>query len=53
MNFISKNKFIKIKRYLEDNAGKLSILFFLGGFIFDNITLTRIDSWVDNLILFT
>ena len=51
MNLKLKDKSEKIKKYFENNAGRLSILFFLGGFIIDNLTLTRIDSWIDNLIL--
>lgn len=44
MKLNPKSNFIKIKKYFENNAGRLSILFFLGGFIIDNLTLTRIDS---------
>jgi len=42
----TKNFFTKYDRYLSPLA-------LLVGFIFDNITLTRIDLWLDNLILFS
>ncbi len=51
MSFDFKLKYNNIKKYFLKNAGRMSILFFLFGFIIDNLTLTRIDSWVDNLIL--
>ncbi len=49
---LEKNSFYKkIKKYFEKNAGRISILFFLGGFLFDNLTLQRIDSLTANLVL--
>jgi hypothetical protein len=35
-----------IKRYYERNERRVDIAFFVGGFLFDIVTLGRIDSWV-------
>jgi hypothetical protein len=43
--------FNRIKKYFEKNTARFSVLFFLGGFIFDNLTLQRIDSLTANLVL--
>jgi len=46
----TKKKLHKLTTFLDRNAGKISILAFIGGFIIDNLTLDRIDS-SNNLIL--
>ena len=51
MRFNPKSNFIKAKQFLEKNEAKLSIGFFILGFLIDNLTLTRIDSLIDNLVL--
>ncbi|MBU4479901.1 DUF2914 domain-containing protein [Patescibacteria group bacterium] len=40
------------KNWVEKNERYLSPLFFISGFILDNLTLTRIDMLFDNLVLF-
>lgn len=43
----------RIKKLYKKYENRLSILAFLLGFTLDNFTLTRIDLWLDNLILAT
>lgn len=50
MNYISK-KFDLLKNWLEKNEKYLSPLFFIFGFIIDNLTLTRVDLLFDNLVI--
>lgn len=40
-----------IKIFYNKYEGYFSPLFLLGGFIFDNLTLRRIDLWVENLVM--
>jgi hypothetical protein len=35
----------RLKLYYEQHEGKLAIAFFAGGFLFDILTLGRVDSW--------
>ena len=51
VKLLSKKKYDKVKYFFEKNANRLSILFFIGGFVIDNLTLTRIDAKSSNLIL--
>lgn len=50
-----KNTFAKagFKMFIEKHEKLLSILAFALGFLWDNLTLTRVDSFFDNLILTT
>ncbi|MFC1721134.1 DUF2914 domain-containing protein [Patescibacteria group bacterium] len=43
----------KIKHFIDTNGHYAYPAAFLTGFIVDNFTLTRIDLWFDNLILFS
>jgi hypothetical protein len=43
----------KLKEFYFRNERHLSGAAMVTGFIIDNLTLTRIDLWIDNLILFT
>lgn len=36
----------RLKLYYELHEGKLAIAFFVGGFVFDILTLGRVDSWL-------
>lgn len=40
-----------VRQFFEKYEKYLSIAAFLGGFTLDNLTLTRIDLWFDNLVL--
>lgn len=42
-----------IKQLYEKHERHISSVAFLLGFVIDNFTLTRIDQWLDNLILFS
>jgi hypothetical protein len=39
----------KVRHWYEKNEQRFSTIFLLGGFIFDSLTLQRIDSFYDNL----
>ncbi len=41
----------RIKTLYEKYERRFSSLAFLAGFVWDNLTLTRVDLWLDNLIL--
>jgi len=41
----------KIKNLYNEYEGYVSSLFLLGGFVFDNLTLNRIDLWIENLVI--
>lgn len=43
--------FERTKSLLERNEKRLSVLAFVGGFVWDSITLTRVDRLYDNLVL--
>ncbi|OGD66747.1 hypothetical protein A2442_01325 [Candidatus Campbellbacteria bacterium RIFOXYC2_FULL_35_25] len=47
-----KGHFSTSKNWVEKNDKYLSPAFFIAGFILDNLTLTRIDMFFDNAILF-
>src|SRR4249920_3855867 len=36
----------RLKLYYEQHEAKLAIAFFVGGFLFDILTLGRVDSWL-------
>ncbi|HKK47180.1 MAG TPA: DUF2914 domain-containing protein [Balneolaceae bacterium] len=42
-----------IKRFLRKHGKYAPIVFFVTGFIWDSLTLTRIDDWYSNTVLFT
>ncbi len=41
----------RVKRYAENHRHVVAAAFFFGGFIWDLLTLQRIDAWFDNLLL--
>jgi len=43
----------RIRKFLKKNERYLMPIALLWGFIFDNLTLTRIDQFYDNMVLFT
>lgn len=47
----TREKIEKAKTWFQKNEKYLSIAFFTGGFILDNLTLTRIDLIFDNIVL--
>jgi len=46
-----KKKINKLSIFIEKHEGKFSVIFFLLGFLIDNLTLGRIDSLTNNMIL--
>ena len=46
-------RIVQLKQFYETYERYLGIGALLFGFVFDNLTLTRIDFWVDQLILFS
>lgn len=46
LNNASPSRLHALAQYYEKNEQKIAIWFFVGGFIFDLVTLDRIDSWV-------
>ena len=46
LNSASPSRLHALAQYYEKNEQKIAIWFFVGGFIFDLVTLDRIDSWV-------
>ncbi|MEK7169868.1 MAG: DUF2914 domain-containing protein [Patescibacteria group bacterium] len=43
--------FSRAKSFWERNERRLSLVAFVGGFLWDNLTLTRVDRLFDNLVL--
>jgi len=46
-----KERFHKFREFLEKYEGRISFLFLIGGFIFDNLTLQRVDQVLDIIIV--
>ena len=44
--------FLAIKTFLAEHKKYAPVIFFMGGFIWDSLTLGRIDGWYSNTILF-
>ena len=51
--FFDKSRIEKIKIFYEQHERQISVGAFMFGFAFYNLTLQRIDFWLDNLILST
>lgn len=50
LSFI-KQKLTFIKRFFEKHERRIGLAFLIGGFIFDSLTLQRVDFLLDNLVL--
>ena len=48
---IFKEKLARLRAFFDKYERRIGLGFLIGGFIFDNLTLTRVDLLLDNLVL--